>query len=567
MPVVVQYAFSPYLNPASTLSLSTASNQPILITSKVFQIYERHGLSSWNANVTSVGAAFNKGGSGLLEYYSSGNWLPLPLTQNIPYEWIDIQALRYNPNSFVGTISLILQVGTTRGYSLTPWLDSITSLQTLQGTITIKTTSNTNSSSVVAVAKPPDAGLTCYTSYPTIFAPTAATPIGPYCMSFSTVAGQSITATVSDFLSASLTLTTNVNAVVYFGTSVQPSTDYIPSGMILLPFAGFLDYSAFYIYITPSTAQIVTNSLTFLTPEVTYAEAQAGLTAGQITGIAFDPVAKTSSQFFPTSVNLQGPPQITTALTTSNVGMFFFALGSSSNGTTTRSVPYGTVTFIASWLTRDFQFPIANHGYLVARISSNVNVRVTIYSKCSIIWVPGGAGKFDCFTISYSTSSASTVAMTIELQYFWNTPISADYNAVNSDTIQWANSTNSLDGGNWMYAPSILNLANGSVSITITQAQMGQWAVLGFANGDSKVQFSVGLYWKSIGKMAMVEPTEGVGVPFTEGPKIEILKGDYDDPTAVTFVLKDEDHTIGNSLRYLLMKKLDCIIYLLRYFI
>ncbi|KAI9340826.1 DNA-directed RNA polymerase [Obelidium mucronatum] len=57
--------------------------------------------------------------------------------------------------------------------------------------------------------------------------------------------------------------------------------------------------------------------------------------------------------------------------------------------------------------------------------------------------------------------------------------------------------------------------------------------------------------------MAMVEPTEGnnnVGVPHTEGPKIEILKGDYEDPSSVTFVLKDEDHTLGNSLRYLLMK-------------
>ncbi|KAI8827809.1 DNA-directed RNA polymerase [Chytriomyces cf. hyalinus JEL632] len=56
--------------------------------------------------------------------------------------------------------------------------------------------------------------------------------------------------------------------------------------------------------------------------------------------------------------------------------------------------------------------------------------------------------------------------------------------------------------------------------------------------------------------MAMVEPVDGAGmtVPQTEGPKIEILKGDYDDPTAVTFVLKDEDHTLGNTLRYLLMK-------------
>ncbi|KAI8622757.1 DNA-directed RNA polymerase [Chytriomyces sp. MP71] len=56
--------------------------------------------------------------------------------------------------------------------------------------------------------------------------------------------------------------------------------------------------------------------------------------------------------------------------------------------------------------------------------------------------------------------------------------------------------------------------------------------------------------------MAMIEPVDGggVGVPHTEGPKIELLRGDYNDESAITFVLKDEDHTLGNSLRYLLMK-------------
>ncbi|KAJ3413796.1 RNA polymerase subunit AC19 [Chytridiales sp. JEL 0842] len=58
--------------------------------------------------------------------------------------------------------------------------------------------------------------------------------------------------------------------------------------------------------------------------------------------------------------------------------------------------------------------------------------------------------------------------------------------------------------------------------------------------------------------MSMVEPKEDTtGVPFTEGPKIEILGGNNADPTSVTFVIKDEDHTLGNSLRYLLMKNPD----------
>ncbi|KAI8846580.1 putative DNA-directed RNA polymerase subunit [Chytridium lagenaria] len=55
--------------------------------------------------------------------------------------------------------------------------------------------------------------------------------------------------------------------------------------------------------------------------------------------------------------------------------------------------------------------------------------------------------------------------------------------------------------------------------------------------------------------MSMVEPTEETtGVPHTEGPKIEVLSTDYDDPSSKTFVIRDEDHTLGNSLRYVIMK-------------
>ena len=31
--------------------------------------------------------------------------------------------------------------------------------------------------------------------------------------------------------------------------------------------------------------------------------------------------------------------------------------------------------------------------------------------------------------------------------------------------------------------------------------------------------------------------------------------GDPDDETCATFVLQEEDHTLGNSLRYIIMKK------------
>ncbi|KAJ3214353.1 RNA polymerase subunit AC19 [Dinochytrium kinnereticum] len=55
--------------------------------------------------------------------------------------------------------------------------------------------------------------------------------------------------------------------------------------------------------------------------------------------------------------------------------------------------------------------------------------------------------------------------------------------------------------------------------------------------------------------MSMVEPTEETtGVPHTEGPKIEVLSTDFDDLSSKTFSIRDEDHTLGNSLRYIIMK-------------
>ncbi|KAJ1343811.1 hypothetical protein BSLG_000067 [Batrachochytrium salamandrivorans] len=57
--------------------------------------------------------------------------------------------------------------------------------------------------------------------------------------------------------------------------------------------------------------------------------------------------------------------------------------------------------------------------------------------------------------------------------------------------------------------------------------------------------------------MAMVEPSvEGGtrGVPYISGPKI-ILATDSQDTSSATFCIRNEDHTLGNSLRYIIMKK------------
>ncbi|KAI8925052.1 DNA-directed RNA polymerase [Entophlyctis helioformis] len=57
--------------------------------------------------------------------------------------------------------------------------------------------------------------------------------------------------------------------------------------------------------------------------------------------------------------------------------------------------------------------------------------------------------------------------------------------------------------------------------------------------------------------MAMVEPsTENgtTGVPFSEGPKIRVLASDSQDSGSATFCILNEDHTLGNALRYVIMK-------------
>ncbi|RKP11492.1 hypothetical protein BJ684DRAFT_21935 [Piptocephalis cylindrospora] len=57
--------------------------------------------------------------------------------------------------------------------------------------------------------------------------------------------------------------------------------------------------------------------------------------------------------------------------------------------------------------------------------------------------------------------------------------------------------------------------------------------------------------------MSLQEPDKVVAVPELEGLKIEMLAaggGRGMDPTAVTFCLFEEDHTLGNVLRWILMK-------------
>ncbi|KAJ3220870.1 RNA polymerase subunit AC19 [Clydaea vesicula] len=50
---------------------------------------------------------------------------------------------------------------------------------------------------------------------------------------------------------------------------------------------------------------------------------------------------------------------------------------------------------------------------------------------------------------------------------------------------------------------------------------------------------------------AMLEPGQ---IITTFGPKVQLLEQNENDDSCATFQIKDEDHTLGNSLRYMLMK-------------
>ncbi|KAJ3293878.1 RNA polymerase subunit AC19 [Rhizoclosmatium sp. JEL0117] len=408
---------------------------------------------------------------------------------------------------------------------MTPWVTG-GAAATLSATIQITCNAATNTTKIVPVPAPSQAG---------------------------TYSGVSTAQVLDQTLLPSLTLSTSVNAAVFWGASVAPTLDYIPTGYTPIRFAGYLDSGAWFIAFTPTTASITSGTppaITFTTPEMAFDQVPGGVNGvplNQITGIAFDPVSKTSSQFFPSSLNTNpGPPQITMALSMalSNPAFFMLLQANVNQGIgVSVNVQWGQVQYLGSWQSRTFNYPYAKYGTMSMTVTSAVDLQIVVLNTCATTWVPGGAAKFDCFTISATTTSAATVSVSVSLGYVWNSNLNADYNYVTPTQIAWCRFISALDGGSWDSTLSGKpNVAGGFVNVTATGTQLGQWA--------QPPNFPP----TQTAKMAMVEPTEGVGVPHTEGPKVEILKGDYEDPTSVTFVLKDEDHTLGNSLRYLLMK-------------
>jgi hypothetical protein len=86
MAITILYNFAPSLEATSSLTISTTVGQPVLIDNGILAVTEKHGLSMWNMNWTSIDTTFNRGGQGRIEYFTVANgWIPLPLTQPFPH--------------------------------------------------------------------------------------------------------------------------------------------------------------------------------------------------------------------------------------------------------------------------------------------------------------------------------------------------------------------------------------------------------------------------------------------------------------------------------------------------
>ena len=88
---------------------------------------------------------------------------------------------------------------------------------------------------------PSQAFQNCYVSIPKPFLYSDQSPFGPFCVNFTTQAGVS-TSYMTPFLGSKISITTDVDAVVFFGPSVITPQLFIPTGMIPLTFVGSWRY-------------------------------------------------------------------------------------------------------------------------------------------------------------------------------------------------------------------------------------------------------------------------------------------------------------------------------------
>lgn len=466
MPINITYSYAPIIDLSAAPVISTVQFQPVVIDTTIVNVIEQHGLSTWYFNWTSIDSTFNSGAQGRLEYFTLAyGWVPLPMTQPFPHQWIVNKNIRYNPNSFNGTASLKLRLTNNRGIKYTG--------NSLTVTVGI-TVTNSTIKGVGTTANPPTAGMSCTDVYPIPFINSYQTPIGPFCVSFMTTGNVPFTYT-TPFLGVKLVVTTKGVANVSFGFSIAPPSTAIPAGFYPLSFAGYMDFSAFSISTSPpdmiSNAQLTT-------PELVYDQFYRVGSAPNVSVIMFDPVTGTQTTQFVNTLAKAGPPRITMTLFQAG---FYCLVGNSGTGQvteTTQVVSFGNVPFIGAWGKKDFTFPTPRGNLTILVTSANDFVFSISNTTSQRSWVPPNTVMVDSFNITFL--STTPAALTMKLSYTPNAFMLATYKPL--EKLAWNSFRRSVDGGEWVTtvaSSSVLEDAESSrVEVTVNRTQFGLWAIL-----------------------------------------------------------------------------------------
>ncbi|KAI9330278.1 hypothetical protein DFJ73DRAFT_859053 [Zopfochytrium polystomum] len=462
MSITIGYRYAPILDALATPTIATVQYQPVVIDTSIVNVLEQHGLSTWYLNWTSVGQTFNSGGQGRIEYYTTDmGWIPLPLTQPFPHEWIVQKSIRYNPTSYVGTTYMVLRLVNNLGISMTK-------APTANVTITVASSST---KTLGTTAVPPYANLGCVDMYPKPFVNSYQTTVGPFCTTFMTTANQA-TKFTTPFLGASLTVTTTVAANVSLSFAIQPSAASIPAGFTPLTFAGYMDYGAFAISMTPSTAL---STVVFASPEMTFDLAMQITSTTQVTAVQFTPGSTTTSASYINSVATSGPPRLTMNLY--QAGYYVLCQGSSSASTATgtASVQYGPTVFIGAWTKKSFLYPATSGmGQLQVTVYASADFTFTVVQGGSTIWSPPGMVRLDYFTVSCQQSGL-TYNLTLTYTFAGGALSSLGYDIKNVKVGRFAST---IDGGDWKYdQPYQVDTQALTAEVSINNTMLGQWAL------------------------------------------------------------------------------------------
>ncbi|KAJ1569127.1 hypothetical protein HK405_009530, partial [Cladochytrium tenue] len=471
--ITISYHYAPSLDSSATYAISTSQYQPVLLTTSIVNFAEQHGLSTWYMNWSSTSTTFNAGTKGRIEYYSSSTgWTTLPLTQPFPHEWIVLGAVRYNPVNFNGTVALVLKLVNSLGIYITnsPIVANIS--------ITVATSS---SKTVGSTAVSAYANLQCGDTYPSSFTPSFSSPIGAYCANFSAAASSTTTFT-TPFLGSTLSVTTtgSTAATVYFGFAINPPSSLLPSGYTTVTFAGYMDYGAFSISVSPASAF---SSAVFVTPEMTYDEALQITSSAAVAVVKFNASTSTTSVSYPSSVSTTAPPHMT--INIYDTGYYAICQGNSSSSTTsTASVSYGSVVFVGTWGSKTYTFPTSSGvGQMQLTVNGSTDYTFSVVHSVATVWSPAASYRFDYFTISILSSSSSSATCNMSMAYTISSTALTNQ-GISISKVAWGRFVSALDGGSWNFDQvTSVDSTNQLLTVNFNSSLIGQWGLFSRPSG------------------------------------------------------------------------------------